>query len=231
MLEICRKILVSLQTDGLRLSNARQVNDIRIGLIMKQTKNMSKIKMILSSLFTAAALSVFLTSCGLIEINGSGYRSLGQAEKARVKVCDQPIDSLKDDGNVYQVTAGQVKDYLKCHDDVIIYKWLSFCRSVYCVSPAHAKKVCEERGYTFCLVACDYEYIDRIFGSGIPALAIDINAYGTDNYKKYTKYFFRELVGADFDETSGLFHRFHKGRYVESYDSVDDVKQLMLNRM
>lgn len=132
-----------------------------------------------------------LKSCGIIEINGSGYNSLSKADKANVKVCLVPIDSLKADTKVYQVTANQVKSHLSMHGDVILYEWRTFCKSEVCISPSQAEKVCNEKGYEFCIVACDYDYLDSGFNIGVPLLAINMKAYGTDNVKKYTSKFFQ----------------------------------------
>lgn len=193
---------------------------------MQYKRFMQTLKKLLISGVTAVVTLPVLVSCGLIEINGTGYTSLGPVEKAHVKKCTEPIDSLKDDGNVYQVTASQVKEYMQKHDYVIIYRWFSFCQSEECVNPAYAKKVCEERGYTFCLVAGDYDHMDRAFGLGFPVLAIDRDAYGSDNYKKLAKKFYGELLGNRYDKTKGedLFYKFHKGQYVESFPGIKDVK-------
>ena len=65
-------------------------------------------KIIRSVLFLTAG--VILTSC--IEVNGSGYSDLSESEKRHVKKCEAPLDSIKNDGNLYKVTVRQVKDYV-----------------------------------------------------------------------------------------------------------------------
>lgn len=167
----------------------------------------------------------FLRSCGIIEINGSGYKGLSMEDKANVKVCLVPIDSLKTDSKVYQVTANQVKNYLNAHGDVILYEWRSFCKSKACISPSQAEKVCNEKGYEFCIVACDYDYLGKGINIGVPLLAINMNAYGTDNIKKYTHKFFSELLGERSYKDLGVFHRFSYGHYVCSYENVDDIQK------
>jgi len=115
---------------------------------------------------------VSFTSCGMIVIDGSGYESLSHEEKAKVKVCTAAIDSLKADGNVYEITGRQLKDYLHKFSKSIVYEWVSYCSNESCVPPAYAERICQERGYKFCLVAVTYDRLENAKGteSTIPRL-------------------------------------------------------------
>lgn len=59
-------------------------------------------KIICSVLFLTAG--VVLTSC--IEVNGSGYSDLSESEKLHVKKCEASMDSIKNDGNLYNLSSG-----------------------------------------------------------------------------------------------------------------------------
>ena len=54
---------------------------------------------------------VLLTSC--IEINDSGYSDLKESEKQHVKKSTSNLGTLQNDGNLYQITAEQVKEYIQ----------------------------------------------------------------------------------------------------------------------
>lgn len=165
-----------------------------------------------------------LSSCGMISINDSGYKRLSAADKARVVRAEGAIDSLGDDGKIYQVDVAQMKDYIGRHDKVVVYEYASFCSSAYCVSPKAVEDMCKKHGYSFCLILSTYEYLERIPQMGVPLLAIWQQPYGTDNCRKYCLRFFDELTGVP-EKTRGYgrFYRFDKGRFTGEYMTVDKV--------
>ena len=176
----------------------------------------------LDLLFVPIFIAVGISSC-FIQINTSGYEALSAEDKAKVRLCAVPVDSLRADGNIYQITARQLEKYLERHADVIVYEYRSFCTGPDCVSPVVAEQVCRERGYVFCLVAVTYDYLVNSEGVTCPRLVINMDAYGTDNYKKYSRSFFNELIGQPSEDVAGAFHYFHDGRYICTYKSVYDI--------
>jgi len=166
---------------------------------------------------------VIFTSCGMVVIDGSGYESLSHEEKAKVKVCTTAIDSLKADGNVYEITGRQLKDYLHKFSKSIVYEWAPYCSNESCVSPAYAERICQERGYKFCLVAVTYDHLENAKGIKCPLLVISRIAYGTDNMKAYCNKFFMELTGKPHKELKARFHIFDNGKYTHSLNEITDA--------
>lgn len=163
------------------------------------------------------------TSC-VIAINDAGYRFLPSEQKQRVVKCDRPIDSLRYDGKVYQVDAAMVRKYVESRGDVIVYDYLPFCSSEYCINPKAAEQICREHGYTLCLVLGSYNNMSIVPELGVPVLAIDTEAYGTNNYKRLGRKFGDELTGTEYKTRGyGSFHRFSHGRYVKTYDDINDA--------
>lgn len=166
-----------------------------------------------------------MTACG-ISINTSVYSELTDEQRARILLCEGPIDSLNADSNIYQVTAAQVKEYVAGQDEVIVYKFTPWCNGDQCVIPRAAEKAIRGRGYGFCLVPIGYDHQERLAGVSCPKLVINTTAYDTDNFKKYCRRFFGELTGSDWNDLQGSFHLFKNGRYVCSYNELEDIPAL-----
>jgi len=166
---------------------------------------------------------VCFTSCGMIVINGSGYESLTKEEKSRIKLCSSTIDSLRTDGNAYEITGSQLKSHLKGFSKSIVYEWAPYCSNESCVSPAYAERICQERGYKFCLVAVTYDRLENAKGIKSPLLVISRTAYGTDNMKTYCDKFFMELTGKPHKELKARFHVFENGKYTHSLNEITDA--------
>ena len=82
-----------------------------------------------------------LVSC--IEINSSGYSDLSESERRHVRACSSPIDSLRNDGNIYKVNVGQVSGCIARHDKVLVYEYLPFCSGENGRSPLEVKRLCD----------------------------------------------------------------------------------------
>lgn len=159
-------------------------------------------------------------------INGSGYESLSEKEKEKVKDCSTRIDSIKNDGNIYMVDAKQVKQYLSDKDCVLVYIWAPYCKSDICVSPLDAEKICKERGIELCLVSDSYEDTDLAGNVKCPILVISRLAYATNNLPKYRSLFEEELTGKTDKETGySRYHLFVHGKYVKSFEKITDIPQ------
>lgn len=176
------------------------------------------------SFLITAVTAASLCGCGLISINESGYRRLSAEDKARVKLCVTPIDSLTYDNNIYQVDVARMRDYLSRRDDVIIYDYASFCHSSYCINPRAAEQLCTRNGYGFCLIISTYDYLERIPKMDVPVLAIDQRPYKTDKTPKYCDGFYNALTGVtDKVRGYGRFLHFNRGKFVKAYDDLNDA--------
>ena len=173
-------------------------------------------------------LSATLTSCGLIEINGISYSGLSKASKERILKCDKPIDSLSCDGNVYQISAQQLKEHLQKHENVILYQYLSYCSNKDCISPYAAEKISNIFGFDFCIVADVYTRLFWITNIESPILTIDFDIYNTQNWKKLSRRFYDELTGVTKDERKWYrFLYFRRGEYVCSYGSLKEAQYVL----
>lgn len=171
-----------------------------------------------SVLFLTAG--VILTSC--IEVNGSGYSDLSESEKQHVKTCEAPLDTIKNDGNLYQVTAKQVKDCINGYKEVIVYEYLPFCSGDNGVSPAKIKKSCDKQNIHLIVISSVYDGIFPIPSDNtFPLFVIDNNVYHTDNYQTYGEQFYKSLTGSDSENRKiNSFHYFCNGKYIDSYSSI-----------
>lgn len=175
-------------------------------------------KIIRSALpLTAAAL---LSAC--IEINSSGYSDLSETEKQHVRACTVPLDSVTNDGNLYKVTVGQVRDYIRRNKEVIVYEWLPFCSGSNGRPPMEVKRACDRRHIPLVVISSVYDGVFPIPATNaFPLFVIDNAAYNTDNYQTYGEAFYKALTGSDSEERQvNSFHYFHDGRYVRSFEGV-----------
>ena len=163
-----------------------------------------------------------LTSC--IEINGSGYSDLSESEKKQVKKCTSDLESLQNDGNLYQITAEQAKEYIKKEQNVLVYEYLPFCSGESGRSPMEVKAYCDEKELKCLIISSVYDGIFPIpTNNTFPMLVIDNQVYGTDNYQEYGDKFYLQLTGSD-DESrmESTYHLFRNGEYVRSLVALTD---------
>ena len=165
-------------------------------------------------------VGVILTSC--IEVNGSGYSDLSESEKQHVKNCEAPLDSIRNDGNLYKVTLKQVRDYIKGHKEVVVYEYLPFCQGDNGILPSDIKKICDKRNMHLVVISSVYDGIFPIpLGNTFPLFVIDNSVYQTDNYQTYSEQFYKSLTNSDSEDRKiSSFHYFSNGKYVRSCNSI-----------
>ena len=164
---------------------------------------------------------IVLYSC--IEINSSGFSSLSEEEKQKVKNSTNPIDSIKNDGCLYKVTAKQMGLYFKNKENVLVYEYLPFCKEANV--PAEVKQICDEKKWDCIVISSVYDNIFPIpLSNTFPMFVIDNSVYDTDNYQTYGNLFYADLTNNNSDErVMGTLHLFHKGKYKCSYTSINEV--------
>lgn len=175
----------------------------------------------LNYLFVPIAILFGFTSC---VINGSGYDLLSKEDRMKVKTCVDPIDSLNADGNIYMITAQQLKDCLVGRDWAVVYDWAPWCSAEACVLPSDAEDICKDAGYDFFFVSETYDETGRAAGVKSPVLVINREYYNTDNYKRYRRLFLEELTGKSIKSLGyGRFLVFRHGEYVRSCENVTET--------
>ena len=164
-----------------------------------------------------------LASC--MEINGSGYSSLTESDKQHVKKFTSTLGTLQNDGNLYQVTVEQVKEYIEKERNVLVYEFLPFCSGESGRSPMEVKVYCDGKDFKCLVIASVYDGIFPIPTSNtFPMLVIDHQVYGTDNYQEYSNKFYQQLTGSnDESRKESSFHLFSKGKYEHSLVSLMDL--------
>ena len=164
---------------------------------------------------------VLLASC--IEINGSGYSDLTESEKQHVKKCTSSLGTLQNDGNLYQITAEQVQEYIQKEHNVLVYEYLPFCSGESGRAPMEVKDYCDKKELKCLVVSSVYDGIFPIPETNtFPMLVIDHQVLGTDNYQEYGDKFYLQLIGIDGQLREGIYHLFSEGKYVRSIDSLTD---------
>ncbi|MCH5307968.1 MAG: hypothetical protein J1E37_07755 [Prevotella sp.] len=160
-----------------------------------------------------------------IEVNGSGLSTLSKEERQKIKSCTGPLDAIKNDGNLYKVTAKQVSLYIKGKKDVLVYEYLPFCTGESGRSPIEVKQVCDKKKWSCVIISSVYDGIFPIpSNNNFPMFVIDNSVYNTDNYQTYSELFYADLTNSNSEDRAvNTFHYFHDGKYVRSYASIHDV--------
>lgn len=175
-------------------------------------------------MFGLMVWTLFLSGC--MHSRTSGYQQLTAEEKARVKVCQGPMSQIVYDGNVYQVTATQVRDYMRDIPDLIVYEYFPLCTISSCVSPTHVLKFCKRKGLRLCVISSVYDGLFLLKQQVLPLFAISPAVYGTDDYQVYTSRFYDELTGVSEEERGpALYHYFKYGTYVCSYGNLESLRR------
>lgn len=168
-----------------------------------------------------------LTSCGIIvAINDIGYRLLKSDERNRVKLCTTSIASLPVDSCLYQVNVAQVKEYIATHEDVVVYQYLTYCRSEACENSAIVERECEAAGLDFVALLGTYDYFDRAHLEKHPRLVMNHKEYNTNNSKKVWKAFISELTGMDAKKLDGNKYYFHRGKFVQDVSHINEIHKV-----
>lgn len=175
------------------------------------------------SLWCVLLLSVLLLS-GCAHGRTSGYDRLSDEDKARIRPCTRPMSQIVYDGNIYQVTVSQVREYMRDIPDLIVYEYFPLCSISSCVSPTHVLKFCKKKGLRLCVISSVYDGLLLLQQNVLPMFAIDPMVYGTDDYQVYTTKFYDELTGVN-EEIRGpsLYHYFKNGTYVCSYGNLETL--------
>jgi len=165
---------------------------------------------------------IVITSC--VEVNGSGYDSLTEQEKQYVKPCKVAIEQIKQDGNLYKVKVGQVRDFINKKQNVLVYEYLPFCSGESGRSPAEVKQICRDLHLECIVISSVYDGLFPLDKYKFPVFVIDNVSYGTDNYQVYSNEFYKALTHSDGKKRKlGSFHYFRDGKYICSYTSVLNV--------
>lgn len=187
---------------------------------------MKKVLIVLGVFLLAGVIAFFCLVDIDVEIIGteSGYDHLTEAQKGKVQSVFS-LDSLKVDGNVYRVTANQMKSYLKGRGRVLVYSYIPYCHGRDCVTPQEALRKCQEAGVELVLIA---ELFDKLFENIAdfpqPVFVIDAGTAGADDRETYTKLFYNGLIGpTGWSRLSGIYFLFDGGRYLRQYSSIDDA--------
>lgn len=167
-------------------------------------------------------LGTVLSSC--IEINGSGYSILSDEDKKHVIICNQPLDSLTNNGNLYAINTKQVKEYLQNKHRVIVYEYLPFCSGESGTNPQTIYEICKQKAMDLLVVSSVYDGILPISQNiEFPIFVIDFNPYHTDNYQKYSEEFYKCLTNDDSEDRKySSYHLFEEGKYIKSLSNLGE---------
>lgn len=189
---------------------------MRHNFTIKHYANPCIIISLMKKLILTIVSTCLLSSC--IIINDDGYRFLSDEEKTHVKVLDKSINDLANDGNIYRIDISQMQDFLNSHEKVIVYEYLSYCKSDHCLSPAAIEDMCIKAGITPCLVLQSYSGAFMLPKMKTPVLVVD-----KENYKKkeYCKQFFDDLTNTTYKTRGyGRYYYFRNGQYIKCIDNI-----------
>lgn len=162
-----------------------------------------------------------LTACISVKGVSSGYKKLSPDEKKLIVDYAGKVENLKASDSIYRISAKQLIEYIRLHENVIVYEYLPYCSSENCINPLEFEKYCSARNYKSCVVTSVYDGIFDLKGLTIPILAINNDDYGTDIQIRYTRRFYDELTGTDSKERGcGRFHYFRNGKYIRTLENL-----------
>ena len=160
-----------------------------------------------------------VASCIPFNINGSGYQALTPEEKRKVVVCQDDIGNLRNDGRVYQITIEQLQKYLDSAGSVLVYEYLFYCKSEYCVNPATVEQDCRKKGIKFLLITENYGGISNMPPLETPVLAVNPVPYNKKMNKACTSIFFNQLPATTYKTRGyGRYYIFENGRYTGCFN-------------
>jgi len=166
---------------------------------------------------------ICLSSCQ-IEGLTSGYSHLSKAGKERVVDYKGEISDISDYSNIYTVTVKQVKNYLSAHNDVVVYDYTPYCRTVHCISPDSLYTLCQEKEMDFLVISNVYDDVFGAINKRFPILMIKTEEYQTKWRAKYIDLFYQALIGVSSKEIDyALYHYFHNGTYVKSFKDANKI--------
>ncbi|MBO7445598.1 MAG: hypothetical protein J6T86_04235 [Bacteroidales bacterium] len=175
-------------------------------------------------------VAVTIQSCAIYHTPGfnSGYRRLTAEEQNKVCFVSS-VDEIPDqnDGRIMAVTAKQLSALLTRTENALLYLWSPHCSSSVCIPLSTIQDDCDKANLQL-YVLTEY-YTDAFMQNDFlthPMLSVDELHYKTSYCNSYMKRFLSELIPNDKKE-SVSHHRFllfSKGRLVESYEKMEDIK-------
>lgn len=175
--------------------------------------------------FIIYILSVLsFASCVRVKGLYSGYNHLSLREKEMIVDYNGSIDSLAANDSVYRISVGQLAEYVRAHDKVIVYDYLPYCSGKDCVSPLLLEQYCKANNYELCVVASVYDDLLGLSGLSVPVLAINNDSFGTNLQARYTHRFYDELTGVNSSERGDKrYLYFNKGRFVKAFENIEEM--------
>lgn len=167
------------------------------------------------------SLCIF-SSCKVVGYS-DGFNHLSSKEKNNIQVPYSSIDSLKNNGKIYKINVGQLKQALNNKKDAIVYEFITFCTQEYCQNPSVLEKNLKKANCDLYVIATLYDNVFNFNVLNKPIFTIDNSLYNTRVRSKYEKVFFNELTGTTQKQRGwGSYHYFHKGKYITTFNDISD---------
>lgn len=187
-------------------------------LVVKSRKMNSHVLFILSLILSLCIFS----SCKVVGYS-DGFNHLSSKEKNNIQVPYSSIDSLKNNGKIYKINVGQLKQALNNKKDAIVYEFITFCTQEYCQNPSVLEKNLKKANCDLYVIATLYDNVFNFNVLNKPIFTIDNSLYNTRVRSKYEKVFFNELTGTTQKQRGwGSYHYFHKGKYITTFNDISD---------
>lgn len=154
----------------------------------------------------------------------SGYNKLTPEEKSKVVDVKASANEAQTDGKVYKLNDKQLSLALSGDENAIVYRYLYYCSSKGCKPLPTIEEICKKHGCKLYIVSVVYDKIFETSGITSPIFIIDDAYYHTTVRDKYERLFFDGLTGTTEKERGyGIYHYFHKGKYVGTYEDCTDI--------
>ena len=175
-------------------------------------------------------VAVIFQSCAIFHTPGfnSGYKRLTAEEQDKICFVSS-VEEIpnQNDGRIMAVTADQLSALLKKHENTLLYLWSPHCSSSVCIPLSTIQDHCDKANLQL-YVLTEY-YTDALLQNDYlsnPMLSVNEFHHKTSYCNSYMKRFLSELIPDDQKEnvSNNRFLLFSKGRLVESYEKMEDIK-------
>jgi len=187
-------------------------------------------------LLSITFLSLLLSSCALISINGSFQGLYGYYEKANkqcpalfvhtgnsLEYCNtKPEDSTK----IIIRNGTELKKCIEGFDKVVVYLWSPKCKGKFCPALDLLQKRCDEKNIALFIVAeyYDAKLMQKKYHINRFITGIDTKYYRTNRTSKYLLHFIDDLTGKSKTPTNNnRILYFEKGMIVKAVKSMDEI--------
>ena len=128
-----------------------------------------------------------------------------------------------DSTKIFVVNGIELRKCISNFDHAVLFIWKPNCHSQFCYSLNAVQQLCRDKNIELYIVAeyYDSKKMETNYILKRPIYGVNTKYYRTNLTARYLEKFLQDIAGVH--ETSGNFLRFRNGKFMESFQDIDNL--------